>query len=279
MNRLSWLVCFTLGCSPAGVPTLELSTAQSSLQRGATTRVRAVARAATGDIGRGTVRFESDVGSLVTPQSAELDAFGSAEVDFTCDGPDCAAAQRATLTGRWLVNSVAISNSASLRLTGGGAGGGSASGGGTAGGAAWASYGNALSLTGADGGFIFKGSALITDGTITTRIEDPSYVSLSVTPASSVPGDSWHLQFAVPQGQPFGVGTYTMAQRAGFREPGRSGLALTGFGRACNTVAGSFEVIDFSVRDGGIAATTITFEQLCEQQPGNWVRGWIRYGH
>jgi hypothetical protein len=251
----------------------------SRLPLDGTAKVRAIAREG-GSVGKGSVTFQANIGSLITPVTVSLDEFGTASADFTCDQlPAGCAVDEATITALW-ARTPPLKAEATLRFTSssGGAGGGASGGsGGGSGAQPWAAYPNAMFFDGADGGFIFQGQMLITEGTFSATATNSS-ASFSVRPDSGSALTSWSLTFEAPQ-PPLTVGRYEMAARFASRDDaGTPGLSVTGNGRGCNSVSGSFEVLDFSSTDAGVVAT-ITFEQFCERRTSNRLRGWIRYGH
>src|SRR5215469_296742 len=76
------------------------------------------------------------------------------------------------------------------------------------------------------------------------------------------PGIFWSLDFAAPNGQTLAVGTYPGATRWPFEAPNQPGLSVFGDGRGCNTLTGSFAVLEISYgADGNIASFDATFEQ------------------
>ncbi len=90
---------------------------------------------------------------------------------------------------------------------------------------------------------------------------DNSVVSIGVNGAN---GDSWFLDFDAPLSQPLAPGTYPDAIRYPFNGAG-PGLSLTGNGRGCNTLTGTFTVLDASFGPHGyVEAFHATFEQHCE---------------
>jgi hypothetical protein len=77
-------------------------------------------------------------------------------------------------------------------------------------------------------------------------------------------GDWWYLDMAAPSGQSLAPGTYTGATRYPFNGAG-PGLSLSGNGRGCNTLTGSFTVLDAVYGINGYVQTfDATFEQHCE---------------
>ena len=75
----------------------------------------------------------------------------------------------------------------------------------------------------------------------------------------------WYLDMVAPYGQPFAVGSYTGAERAGFQTWGNPGLDVGGDGRGCNTLTGSFDVTEIAyATTGELLVFDATFEQHCE---------------
>lgn len=64
---------------------------------------------------------------------------------------------------------------------------------------------------------------------------------------------------------PLEVGPYEGAQRAPFEDEGRPGLSISGDGRGCNRLSGSFEVHELAVEDDELQAITATWSQYCER--------------
>jgi hypothetical protein len=76
----------------------------------------------------------------------------------------------------------------------------------------------------------------------------------------------WTLDVAPADGDVLQAGrTYTGATRAPFAEPHEPGLQLTGTGRGCNELTGTFTINEI-VADGlgNVLALNLTFEQHCE---------------
>lgn len=100
-----------------------------------------------------------------------------------------------------------------------------------------------------------------------------NFVSMAV---SSGP-DNWSAQFKAPNGQVLAPGTYSGATRYPF-QGGGAGLNVDGDGRGCNTLTGTFTVIE-AVYEGGtgpLQRFSATFEQHCEGgTPALF--GWVSY--
>jgi len=75
----------------------------------------------------------------------------------------------------------------------------------------------------------------------------------------------WDLQFTAPAGEDLTVGQYLGATRYPFNEPNEPGLSITGMGRGCNTLTGSFVVNEITFGPGNtVESFWATFEQHCE---------------
>lgn len=86
----------------------------------------------------------------------------------------------------------------------------------------------------------------------------------------------WYLEFARAGGGPLTVGAYTGATRYPFNT-NENGLSVSGDGRGCNNLTGSFEVRQISYgADGSVTAFDATFEQHCEGATPA-MRGQVRY--
>jgi hypothetical protein len=121
-----------------------------------------------------------------------------------------------------------------------------------------------LSFAGAAGEFISSGKHL--------NLSDPA-CKISVTQQG--PGDiqitfehgdtEYDANFSTGSNQRFGAGTYAHAQRYGMDDSGQPGLEISGDGRSCNEISGSFQAAGVEYRsDGTISRFAATFEQLCD---------------
>lgn len=78
-------------------------------------------------------------------------------------------------------------------------------------------------------------------------------------------GQDFTLEFAAPPNESLAPGTYRNAQRASFREAGRPGIDISGDGRGCNEVTGSFVVKRIETdSSGAVTSAWIVYEQHCE---------------
>ncbi|WP_396271313.1 PKD domain-containing protein [Ideonella sp.] len=84
--------------------------------------------------------------------------------------------------------------------------------------------------------------------------------------SASVSGDTWwNFDTAAPEGQVYKPGTYANAQRFPFQSATAPGLSLSGAGRGCNTLTGSFVVYQAEFDTAGNPTVAdIAFEQYCE---------------
>jgi hypothetical protein len=80
--------------------------------------------------------------------------------------------------------------------------------------------------------------------------------------------DNWSIDFSAPRGQALKVGSYPSAQRFPFNNPTKPGIDVSGAGRGCNKLSGSFEITDilFSKRKT-LEKISATFVQHCEDAP------------
>lgn len=75
----------------------------------------------------------------------------------------------------------------------------------------------------------------------------------------------WYLDFKGPYNRPLAPGVYTGATRYPFAALVSSGLSVSGDGRGCNTLTGTFEVRQVTYGPGNVlSAFWATFEQHCE---------------
>lgn len=122
-----------------------------------------------------------------------------------------------------------------------------------------------LSMTSDPGDFILGGQTKFltpADGNFSVNGTSSSGV-VSMTFFNSP--EFWSVDFAAPSGQPLAVGTYTGTARYPFEAPSQPGLSIAGDGAGCNTLTGSFTVLEISYgADSNIASFDATFEQHCE---------------
>jgi hypothetical protein len=114
----------------------------------------------------------------------------------------------------------------------------------------WIGQGQRLSFTAADGDLLFHRAS---EGVMVVHFRSADF------------SHWWHLVFAAPAGQTLTVGTYTGATRPPFQAPGDPALEVSGNGRACNMLTGSFEVRQIAYdSNGGVESFSAAFEQHCE---------------
>jgi len=135
-----------------------------------------------------------------------------------------------------------------------------------------------LTMSSDSGDFVGQGQFYFftpADGTFSAQQNFDQGVSLSFTTASF--SQFWFLDFAAPNNQPLTVGTYLGAARFPFQASNQPGLSVVGDGRGCNTVTGSFQVLQVTYGAGSsIASFDATFVQFCEGGTAA-LRGEIRY--
>jgi hypothetical protein len=133
-----------------------------------------------------------------------------------------------------------------------------------------------VSMTSETGDFIGQGQTYFYgagDGTFGATKNFDNGVSVSFTN----PSHNWDLDFAAPQSVLLAPGTYLGATRWPFQNATEPGLDVSGDGRGCNTLTGSFVIKLVSYGSGTtINAFWATFEQHCEGDVPA-LRGEIRY--
>lgn len=78
--------------------------------------------------------------------------------------------------------------------------------------------------------------------------------------------DHWSFDFAAPRGRELEIGTYSSAQRTAFRNPVKPGIDISGAGRGCNKISGSFVIQDIGFsKSVGLEKFVAEFEQHCEE--------------
>ena len=101
-----------------------------------------------------------------------------------------------------------------------------------------------LSFSGDPGDFITGGASYsystANGDAISVSSDANALVSISV---NGFNGDWWYLDISAPSGQTLVPGTYTDAHRYPVNGTG-PGLSLAGNGRGCNTLTGSFTIIN-----------------------------------
>lgn len=284
-----WLISglVTLGCEgPA--PRLDLVVTPSPLRRGAVGRVQVLAEERPGVWGKGSVTFQSDRGSLESPVRVDLDEVGHATVPLTCPTTEARCEVSAvTVSASWQGNIATVIVPLSAPATDGGVTPGPIDvDAGTGVGVdptRWMDFASGYLLDGA-GSYVVQRRVFEPNGVIVARVPptDPGTLLFGLG-SQAVPGRDttrpiWNLEFAAPRGERLRVGPYTGAERLSFRSQTAPGLDLSGEGRGCNTVRGSFEVHELEqAPDGGLSRFTATFEHFCEGNSRNLTRGWVRF--
>ncbi len=127
-------------------------------------------------------------------------------------------------------------------------------------------------------GHIFDGTQLVTNGSFTVLSAAPDRVDFYIVPANAAQGTHWNVRFAAPPDEVLTPGRYAGAVRYSFEGPGQPGLDVSGNGRACHVLSGSFEIFEYTRNAAGaLTSLLVSFSQRCEAQPANLLRGCIRY--
>ena len=72
------------------------------------------------------------------------------------------------------------------------------------------------------------------------------------------------IDLVAPSGLPLTVGTYTGATRFPFQAPTDPGLDISGDGFGCNTLTGSFTVLEAVYDANGVVSFDATFQEFCD---------------
>jgi hypothetical protein len=107
---------------------------------------------------------------------------------------------------------------------------------------------------------------------------DPENVYVGASNGSGVSAAYYNAAFStVHLAEPMTTQLYANAQRTPFEENGHPGLDVSGDGRGCNTIEGSFRVDTLTWdADGGLAAFTAAFEQFCDGE-STPIRGCVHF--
>ena len=134
--------------------------------------------------------------------------------------------------------------------------------------AACAGGGNVVFMDGEEGDWIHPWVDTITDATWSASVSPegaPDYVRVSLEPADDNQGSRWGLDFSTSElGQALQTQVYQNAERYPFEDPGHPGLDVSGDGRGCNTLCGSFQIHELEVNGTQLERLAATFEQNCE---------------
>jgi hypothetical protein len=121
-----------------------------------------------------------------------------------------------------------------------------------------------FSMSGDSGDYITQGlsySYSPADGDTLGVTGGPGIISLNIDGAN---GDWWSLHLEAPEGQTLQPGTYADATRWPFNDGG-AGLDVSGNGRGCNQLTGSFVIKSYQPgTNGDVDELLATFEQHCE---------------
>ncbi len=126
-----------------------------------------------------------------------------------------------------------------------------------------------LSFSGDPGDYITGGQSYSYStgaGDVLTVFSSPDNRDVAVS-VNGYNGDWWSLELAAPLGQSLTPGTYPDATRHPFNGAG-PGLTLSGNGRGCNQLTGTFTVAAAVFGPNGyVQQLDATFEQHCEGSP------------
>ena len=111
------------------------------------------------------------------------------------------------------------------------------------------------------------------DGTISVS-GTAQYLTFSVFTDT----EFWFVTIAAPQGERLHPGTFDNAERAPFRTGRSPGLDVSGDGRGCNQVWGSFAINQIGTdQSGNVTLLDATFSQNCESETAPALHGTVLY--
>jgi hypothetical protein len=137
--------------------------------------------------------------------------------------------------------------------------------------------GDVIFFNGDANDYVYSGTETVTQGKWSADYSASS-IHIGVWPSDSSQGLWWDLYFDSSQlGAGLTTQVYQKAERWPFESTGHPGLDVSGDGRGCNTVTGSFEIEDLVVSNGSLTSFTATFEHHCEGGSAA-LRGCVHYG-
>lgn len=137
-------------------------------------------------------------------------------------------------------------------------------------------YANALFFEGT--GYIFTGIQTITEGSFVATLGGfpPYYIRILVEPLTSSQGLWWNVDFGAPPGLNLSRQVYPRAERYPSHPPGTAGLSVSGQGRVCSESSGRFQIHRLEYSGSVLTRFEATFEQSCELDPLDTLRGCVR---
>lgn len=113
------------------------------------------------------------------------------------------------------------------------------------------------------------------DGAFTAVKNSDNGVKVSFNDGAQV---WWDLNFAAPEKAALAPGTYTGATRYPFQASTSPGLDISGSGRGCNNLFGSFTITEMTYGAGDeILVFAADFEQHCEKETAEPLRGTVLF--
>jgi hypothetical protein len=136
-----------------------------------------------------------------------------------------------------------------------------------------------FSYTSASGDYIGRGGSgtySASNSTFAMR-GNSSSLTLTVTNSSNS-ADYWMIQLAAPTGEQLHPMRYYDAERAAFKTGRSPGLDVSGQGRGCNSVYGTFNINQIGTdSSGNVTLLDATFSQSCETSTAPPMQGTIHY--
>jgi len=132
------------------------------------------------------------------------------------------------------------------------------------------------SYTSAPGDYIGGGSTNTYTASNATISVNGTKAFLTLT--VSTPTEFWFVELAAPSGEKLRPGRFYNAERASFRTGRAPGLDVSGDGRGCNEVWGTFTINQISADvSGKVAVLDATFMQQCELPTAPVLTGVVKF--
>lgn len=137
--------------------------------------------------------------------------------------------------------------------------------------------GNMLVFDGDRGDYIHPGSDVVVTASWEPNTVEPDEIRMTINPTDETQGLWWWLWFSSTEiPAPLEPGLYEDAMRVPFEDPGHPGLDISGDGRGCNQVVGTFEIHELVIDGGSLITLTATWSQYCEGGVDE-LRGCVHY--
>lgn len=134
-----------------------------------------------------------------------------------------------------------------------------------------------FSMTSEMGEYIGQGQLWLLSEPGAIIIQPSPYQENALRILYEVSDTRFELNIKAPNEENLAVGEYLNATRLPFQAPENPGMDFSGDGRGCNSITGSFDILELNYNaEGEIDILAIDFIQFCEMPNGPSLRGEIR---